>query len=618
MKKTTVSGLSIISLFFVLFNLHSLSAQMLREIPLKKQIEKSTLVIEGKVIAKKSYWNGDHNNIYTANTIEVYKVFKGVPSNATIEVITPGGTVGLDSHVVIPSLKLRVGDLGVFTLTGASVLLSEYKSTISKYKPYSSLQGFYKYNIENDIAFNPFIEQERICTDLYTEIKNHTGENFVELSKFDVKSAQAKISQAKALAVPSGITFSPTSATAGTETLLTIMGSDFGANQGSVAFSDADDGGNSYTDALSTQIKSWSNSVITVLIPDFAGTGKIRVTDSNGGSATSSGDLNITYSQINAVFELPDNSDDFYSYPSRLVADDGSGGYVWHMFTDFNDDTEHPGAKADFLAALDTWRCETGVNWTIGTVSAVDVIASDGINIIRFDNGNELDDGVLGRCSYYISGCGSSISDFDAFVDELDIVFDDDIDDPDTAAVESWHFGAGFPGIREFDFQSVALHELGHAHQLGHVIDNSPQINNSNDIMYYALQNFEQQRVLKSTNVAAGHFTQNINESATRPCFGKAPMSNYNCSLGIPDVGLNKSISIYPNPVRNQLFIENKSQIKLERAVIYDMNGRKISEHDLSDDAVTKIIDLSHFSKGMYLIQVLSGDAVTTKKILVY
>ena len=35
------------------------------------------LIAEGKVIEKKSFWNNEHTMIYTANTIEVYKLFKG-------------------------------------------------------------------------------------------------------------------------------------------------------------------------------------------------------------------------------------------------------------------------------------------------------------------------------------------------------------------------------------------------------------------------------------------------------------------------------------------------------------------------------------------------------------
>ncbi len=50
---------------------------LLREVSLKQQIENSSLVVEGRVISKQSFWDAENKNIYTANIIEVYKVFKG-------------------------------------------------------------------------------------------------------------------------------------------------------------------------------------------------------------------------------------------------------------------------------------------------------------------------------------------------------------------------------------------------------------------------------------------------------------------------------------------------------------------------------------------------------------
>ena len=59
---------------FLFLNANSVFSQtMLKEISLGQQINKSTLVIEGKVVSKRSFWQ--NSLIYTANTVEVYKVF---------------------------------------------------------------------------------------------------------------------------------------------------------------------------------------------------------------------------------------------------------------------------------------------------------------------------------------------------------------------------------------------------------------------------------------------------------------------------------------------------------------------------------------------------------------
>ncbi len=66
MKKITHSSFlfSLLSCLLI-FNL-SFAQGALKEIPLKQQIEKSSLIIEGKVISKQSFWDANRHNIYTS------------------------------------------------------------------------------------------------------------------------------------------------------------------------------------------------------------------------------------------------------------------------------------------------------------------------------------------------------------------------------------------------------------------------------------------------------------------------------------------------------------------------------------------------------------------------
>jgi hypothetical protein len=98
-----------IAIFTVIFT-NTLTGQGLTyEVPLIEQVQNSSQIVEGKVIAKASYWDTAQGHIYTVNTVEVYKVFKGLPSTTLVEVITPGGTVGLSAELVTPSLELFEG-----------------------------------------------------------------------------------------------------------------------------------------------------------------------------------------------------------------------------------------------------------------------------------------------------------------------------------------------------------------------------------------------------------------------------------------------------------------------------------------------------------------------------
>ena len=73
-------------------------------VSLEERISASEMVVEGEVISKRSFWDARHENIYTSNIIKVYKVFKGTLQQQEIEIITEGGTVGLDKHVYSEAL----------------------------------------------------------------------------------------------------------------------------------------------------------------------------------------------------------------------------------------------------------------------------------------------------------------------------------------------------------------------------------------------------------------------------------------------------------------------------------------------------------------------------------
>jgi Secretion system C-terminal sorting domain/IPT/TIG domain len=597
MKKITCINFVLILLFY-LSSFENLSAQVgLVEISLQKQIEASSLVVEGKVISKQSFWDVNHHNIYTTNTVEVYKVFKGVRLE-TIEVITPGGTVGLNAESVSPSLKLRKGDIGVFMLHDNNIAFAAKDESANKrFKPYSSVQGFYKYNITTNIAANPFTVRQGVSDSFYNEIRSFTKLNYIEVSQFDIKKKNIKSKQKKnaAHAITS---FLPTTSTAGTASVLTITGTGFGAVQGKVGFSDADDGGATFIDALDTQVLTWTDTEITVEIPSGAGTGTIRVTHDDASTTVSAGVLTITYAQLNVEGDFGFG---VLAYPVQHVDDNTTGGYTWEMFTDFDTDTEVPGAKASFLRALETWRCTTKVNWIVGSVSAIDVIAGDGTNIVRFDNGTELGAGVLGRCTSRYTGCGIP-GGVEWYVEELDIVFDDGV---------TWETGPPLATTGEIDFESVALHELGHGHQLGHVIEGTGAV------MHFALSSAENIRTLTAGDIAGAGDVHSRSTTLT-PC-GTTSMTDYDtsgCALSVSENELSSVITVFPNPANGEFYISNSSFINLEKVIIYDISGRLISTHDISDGLNIKTIPLNNVSRGMYFVSIYSENAVITKKII--
>ncbi|WP_299272004.1 T9SS type A sorting domain-containing protein [uncultured Psychroserpens sp.] len=601
MKKTTLTTVLLAVCLSLLVVNTSNAQELLYEVPLQTQVQSSSKIIEGKVISKASFWDNDHHNIYTVNTVEVYKIFKGQSITETIEIITPGGTVGSESEIVTPSLTLNIGDLGVFMLHNNDVSLTN-NSTQATFKPFASSQGFYKYNLNNNTVHNPFQAKEGITSTFYNQIRtltNHTA--ILEVADFDVDAIFESNNANRNVNGTTSITsFAPTTLNGGVKDQLTITGAGFGATEGTVEFRDANAGGEDnmgtpvYYAALSTQIVSWSNTEIIVEVPSRAGTGDIRVTTNGGGSSdVSSQTLTVFYSQIN-----PSNGTNAFS--SQHFDTNGNGGYTWQMFTDFD---ANASAKASFLRAFDTWVCTTGINWEIGAVTTTDVIASDGINIIRFDNGTELPQGVLGRCTSRFGSCGG----LEAVVTELDIVFNDTF--TGSLSALSWEYGPGTATGFEVDFESVAVHELGHGHQLAHIID-------SGEVMHYSIANGQNSRDLGASDLAGGTNVMNTNIN-TSVC--SQPQMTYSaCStLGVDESVLIENISVFPNPAKNSLNIRNASSISIENMSIYDVRGRHILTESGDTSNNLNTINVSQLNSGVYFIKIQMDHLTISKKFIV-
>jgi len=75
----------------------------------------------------------------------------------------------------------------------------------------------------------------------------------------------------------------------------------------------------------------------------------------------------------------------------------------------------------------------------------------------------------------------------------------------------SWNYGPGATVGANYDFESVMLHELGHGHQLGHVIEPGT------DVMHYAIPNATDKRTLTANNIAGGN-TVMANSTAANTC----------------------------------------------------------------------------------------------------
>ena len=81
-------------------------------------------------------------------------------------------------------------------------------------------------------------------------------------------------------------------------------------------------------------------------------------------------------------------------------------------------------------------------------------------------------------------------------------------------------------------------------------------------------------------------------------------------TAGVNDSQLTKTISIYPNPVKNQLFIN--SQETIQSVEVFNLLGKRV----LSTTHVNGSLDVSSLSKSVYILKLTSNNGVSTKRFV--
>lgn len=471
------------------------SACLLVPVPLSQRVQAASLVVEARVASAQAQAQpGGH--LATSYTLGVYKVFKGQLPAGPLRVLTPGGTLGLLHEEVSDGLVLPVGQQGVFLLEAAPASPGAYRLAAGP-------QGFIGYDLASGAATEPFGSYPAIGASLYPTLAQLAGRTYQAVQPNAALAATAarlarpaaaqqlaaapSISSLAPLAVAAGASTSTNTSEAG---VLTIGGAGFGDSQGAgyVQFRNADnpgpDAAPNYVQPLAGDYLSWSDTQIKVRVPsrgtngNGAGTGLVRVANDGGSLATSAQPLTVTYALTTGVA----GGDPTHPFRPHLVGIE-NGGYTLRYSPSLP-----AAAQAPFAAALASWRSQAGANRSVGDATTTDATARDNQSVVRFDNlVDALPAGVLGRTYSYYSGC--TLSGLTTWVLlETDYVF---------SASTNWNFAAAAPTADQYDFQSVALHELGHGMQLAHVISATGAMN-------YAIGNGQARRTLDdNTDLAA-------------------------------------------------------------------------------------------------------------------
>ncbi|MDX5420262.1 MAG: IPT/TIG domain-containing protein, partial [Hymenobacteraceae bacterium] len=442
---------AILALLFSVLILPAFASEGLHMTPisLEDRTKAADIIVEGEVVAQRSFWDTRQENIYTAYTIRLFKLFKGEVREKQLEVITEGGSVGLTRHDVSSALKLYKGQQGLFFLTKGARAGITSASKLPVMTPYASRQGFIRYDIERATAADPFNSYNTV-QEVYRAVTERTGRSFstiVENEQLDSGTLkQSQQQQAtEATQAPVITTFSPTLTSAGTNAVLTINGTNFGNSRGNgfVEFRNSDDGGKTLVKPYRTDYISWTNTQIRVRVPSAtptggtAGTGQIKVTANDGTSATSVGTLTIEFAYSNVVAE-----GGITPVQPLLINANRNGGYTLQFAPSMQ---SRAAAQEGFRRAMNSWVCTTNVNWSIGTPTTSETVSDDGRSVIRFAPGSDTGQGVLARTISRYRGCAIA-GDTVFWLTEFDMEINSNI---------NWQYGPGSPGPSQFDFQTV-------------------------------------------------------------------------------------------------------------------------------------------------------------------
>ena len=403
--------------------------------------------------------------------------------------------------------------------------------------------------------------------------------------------------------------------------ILTIPGCGFGNTKDTIVVCDANIGfngkGNEHYVPLDTDdILSWSENQIVVKMPsDFLyrgstpGSGPFTVYTSCGGSATAN--LQINYNIEN--YNSPHGTTKFRG---NIVMSNDSESLIFRCDTSVS---HNPKAYACVKKAIKTWNCYTGVNWHCGADTTLDTTKQDGISAVYFSNAIAAGIVMETEVNFYLS-C-FSFSDSVDFTNESDIAINGNI--------TNWSYdttGIGYSSDSTYFYDAI-LHELGHAHRLGH-------INDTLSLMYWYTAAYRPSIITGGTYPGPATLEGGLDVVNTSAAPSNAP-SLLGCSysilvpstrmcvdptLSVPTISKNGySLNLYPNPTNGgnimiSYLLSKDSYIYFK---ITDCTGRvlisSLPQQKPAGD-YTAGIDINNLSAGVYFfIATINGATQTIK-----
>lgn len=413
---------------------------------------------------------------------------------------------------------------------------------------------------------------------------------------------------------------------AGTESILEITGSGFihdsvepgdewcglPNDEHRVKFTDVN---GDWVAPLEGDYLEWTDTKIRVKVPTYGYVNNsFNHTNSNNGEYAATGEIRVC---------IDDNVFDCTCFDTSDPSDNSNDGKLYVPFSSYSQDiseeddysigdcnhTEHARLSTDltnnwiyfnisglpsddardaFIRALNTWRCAIDINYGINTTFGIPVVFGNppaGMAGITEMGGTNCDD------------------DNQKMVWPLKMTFDNSL---------TWHYDEGTnPSSGAIDFESVALHEIGHSIGLIHT-------NNAANVMYPEL-NVPKKIDLTGDDLEGGMFCQgrsliDLPPNPPSTCgYNLLPLTEAcEISTNITEDYVDIYFSIYPNPFSAAINIEIVDPNGI--VTIFTVEGRIIYTEEIKDNSVS--IHLPDTQAGVYFVEVRQQESVFVQKIV--
>lgn len=83
-------------------------------------------------------------------------------------------------------------------------------------------------------------------------------------------------------------------------------------------------------------------------------------------------------------------------------------------------------------------------------------------------------------------------------------------------------------------------------------------------------------------------------------------------TLALAEDGLEKNVSLYPNPVKDKLYLKMSNRIQVKSVSLYNMLGKATTTNLAAD----RSIDTSNLASGVYVLRLVTNRGTLTKKVV--